>query len=75
MNEQSNAEVEAQAMSSTIRTKADPAEVFFDLLPTPEEIHGVTNAETHEAMKERFAIVLERFDISGQKLFRKTNEP
>lgn len=75
MDNQSSADLEAQAMSSTIRTEADPAEVFFDLLPTPEEIHGVTNAETLEDMDKRFAMVLERFDIFGQERDRATNDP
>lgn len=69
MDDQSRARLKAQAQAllTTIGTKDDPAEVFFDLLPTPEEIHGVTNADTHDAMNEGFVNVLNAVGLFLQK--------
>lgn len=58
MDNQSSLESKAQALLSTICEKDDPADVFFELLPTPEEIHGVNNPDAHVEMNNRFARVL-----------------
>lgn len=50
-----------QALLSAIFEKDDTAEVFFELFPTPEEIHGVTNADTHEDVCERIAAAVNLF--------------
>ncbi|KAK7708944.1 hypothetical protein SLS64_006424 [Diaporthe eres] len=69
------AKAQAQALLSTIGTKDDPAEVFFGLLPTPEEIHGVTNADTHDSMNKRFANVLDAVNLFLQKHVRESEDP
>ncbi|KAL2276744.1 hypothetical protein FJTKL_00517 [Diaporthe vaccinii] len=75
MDVQLSAKAKAQALLSTIGTKDDPAEVFFGLLPTPEEIHGVTNADTHDSMNKRFANVLDAVNLFLQKQVRESEDP
>jgi hypothetical protein len=53
----------------------DPAGVLFKLLPTPEEIHGITDLQTYEHINERIAIVLERLDLFDQNSGREINDP
>lgn len=58
MDNQLTAALKVQAMLSTIRMKDDPAEVFFDRLQTPEEMHSVMSLRAHEDMGQRLGIVL-----------------
>lgn len=58
MNGGSSAEREGHALLTTISPNDDPAEVFFDLCPTLEELYNVTNADALTKMKNRVEIVL-----------------
>lgn len=75
MDDQSSAKLRAQALLSTIGEKDDPAEVFFELFPTPEEIHGATNAGAHEDVCKRIASVLDAVNLFGEKQGRDSADP
>lgn len=75
MDDQASGKLKAQALLSSIGTKDDPAEVFFDLFPTPEEIHGVTDADTHDAVNKRIADVLDAVNLFLQKHDRESEDP
>lgn len=55
--------LKVQAMLSTIRTKDDPAKVFFDRFPTPKEMYSVMSSRAYDDMCQRLAIVLNTLNI------------
>lgn len=63
MDAPSIAALKVQAMLSTIRTKDDPAKVFFDRLPTPEEMYSVMSSRAYDDMSQRLAVVLNTLHI------------
>lgn len=75
MDDQSSAKLKAQALLSTISEKDDPAEVFFELFPTPEEIHGATNAGAHEDVGKRIASVLDAVNLFVKKHGQDSADP
>lgn len=75
MNDQSSATLKAQALLSTIGEKHDPAEVFFELFPTPEEIHGATDIGAYEDLGKRIASVLDAVKLFVKKHGRRSADP
>lgn len=75
MEDESSVESKAQALLSTICNEDDPAEVFYKLFPTPEEIHDVTNADVHEDMNQRFATVLDAVLLFTTKHDQGSDDP
>ncbi|KAG6367596.1 hypothetical protein INS49_001789 [Diaporthe citri] len=63
MNGGSSAKREVHARLTTICPNDDPAEIFFDLCPTLEELHDVTNADALTKMKSRIETMLAAFNI------------
>lgn len=75
MGAQLIAALKIQDMFSTIRTKDDPAEIFFDRFPTPEEIHSVMSSRAHEDMGQRFAVVLNTLKIFCHRYGQDSEDP
>lgn len=75
MSDQLTAAIKVQAMLTTIRTKDDPAEAFFDRLPTLEEYHSVTSLRAHEEMGQRLGTVLNTLDFFCRKYGQNSKDP
>lgn len=75
MDDQSSDTVAVEALLSTICAEDDPAEVFFNMMPTPKEIHGVTDADTQQALNERIGHVLEAVILLVCEHDRNTEDP
>lgn len=75
MDAQLIAMMKVLVMSSTIRTNDDPAEIFFDRFPTPEEMHSVMSLRAHDNMGQRLAIVLNTLNIFCKKYGQDSKDP
>lgn len=75
MENQLTAALKVQAMLSTIRMKDDPAEVFFDRLPAPEEMHSVMSLRAHEDMGQRIGIILHALNFFCREVGQDSKDP